>query len=130
MLQYHRQQRSLTHPVLVHCLGGSGRTALVLLLAAAFAEVEIGSGSSDDANCDIVPDLVSLAGVMCKQRKGVLKEKEYLRQAYQGVATYCKEVLIKHGVVQPDSVPQNERLGIITVHVVYRVNRLNRSFIS
>ena len=25
MMEYHRQQRSFSHPILVHCLGGTGR---------------------------------------------------------------------------------------------------------
>jgi protein tyrosine phosphatase len=67
MLSYHRQQRSLGHPVLAHCLGGSGRTALVLVLAAAIAEIDIGQLAEEGK--DIVPDVVEIAALVCKQRK-------------------------------------------------------------
>ncbi len=54
-LNYHRQQRVLTHPVVVHCLTGSGKTALFILIAAAMAEVNLAGGNSDT----IIPDMVS-----------------------------------------------------------------------
>jgi hypothetical protein len=37
---------------------------------------------------------------MCFQ--GVLKEKECLRQALQGTANFCKELLVKKGVMEPE----------------------------
>ena len=40
-LNYYRQQRVMTHPVLVHCLEGSGRTAAFLLMAAAMSEIDV-----------------------------------------------------------------------------------------
>lgn len=55
MLSYHRQQRVLTHPVVVHCLTGSGKTALFILLAAAMAEINLAGGKSER----IIPDMVS-----------------------------------------------------------------------
>ncbi len=57
-LNYHRQQRVLTHPVVVHCLTGSGKTALFILIAAAMAEINLAGGKSDT----IIPDMVSKGG--------------------------------------------------------------------
>ena len=57
MLSYHRQQRVLTHPVVVHCLNGSGKTAVFILLAAAMAEINLAGGHSEN----IIPDLVRLS---------------------------------------------------------------------
>ena len=31
MMEYHRQQRSFSHPILVHCLGGTGRQVFICL---------------------------------------------------------------------------------------------------
>jgi protein tyrosine phosphatase len=53
-LNYHRQQRVLTHPVVVHCLTGSGKTALFILLASAMAEINLAGGKSET----IIPDIV------------------------------------------------------------------------
>jgi protein tyrosine phosphatase len=56
-LNYHRQQRVLTHPVVVHCLTGSGKTALFILLASAMAEINLAGGKSET----IIPDIVRLS---------------------------------------------------------------------
>ena len=50
------------------------RTALALILSAAIAEISMG-GSPDDNDSSIVPDLVSVSALLCKQRKGVLRDK-------------------------------------------------------
>ena len=48
------------------------RTALALVLSAAIAEIGMG-GSPDDGGAAIVPDLVAVSALLCKQRKGVLR---------------------------------------------------------
>ena len=73
----------------------------MLVLGAAIAEISMGGADADSA---IVPDLVSVCALLCKQRKGVLKDKEFLRQAHQGVVAFCKEVLVRHGVIEPEKV--------------------------
>ena len=40
------------------------------------------SGGQDNFN--IVPDLVKMAALMCQQRKGMLRERHHLKQAYEG----------------------------------------------
>ena len=91
--------------MLVHCLGGSGRTAQALLLAASIAEIDIGQigGTSEsNKNRKLIPDLVFLASQACKQRKGILKEREHLRQCYQAVLLHCGQILQQHGLVEPE----------------------------
>ena len=73
------------------------------MLSAAIAEIGMG-GSPDDLDAAIVPDLVAVSALLCKQRKGVLRDKELLRQAHQGVAAFCRQVLVRHGVIQPERV--------------------------
>ena len=96
-LGYHRQQRVMSHPVLVHCLAGSGKTAVFLLIAAAMAEMEVGHMP------DLIPDMVNLTGQICQQRKGILREKEHLKQAVQGVIKHAKSILIKGGKLPPET---------------------------
>ena len=78
VLSYHRQQRVLSHPVCVHDLGGSGKCGLVLVLASAIAEINVGM-----QNPTLIPDLVELSAKVCSQRRGILKSREYLKQAFQ-----------------------------------------------
>ena len=47
------------------------RTALALVLSAAIAEIGMGGSPDEEA---IVPDLVAVSAVLCKQRKGVLRD--------------------------------------------------------
>ena len=77
----------------------------MLTLSAAIAEIGMGGSSPDGGEgAAIVPDLVSVSALLCKQRKGVLRDKELLRQAHQGVVAFCREVLVRHGVIEPEKV--------------------------
>ena len=80
----------------------------MLILSAAIAEIGMGGSSPDGAGeggaAAIVPDLVAVSALLCKQRKGVLRDKELLRQAHQGVVAFCREVLVRHGVIEPEKV--------------------------
>lgn len=87
----------------------------VLLLAAAIAEVNMGQfgthiptmaissviGSGPE-HLQIIPSLVQIAAQACRQRKGILREREHLRQCYQGLYLHCKEVLQMHGLLPPE----------------------------
>ena len=96
-LGYHRQQRVMSHPVLVHCLAGSGKTAVFVLIAAAMAEMEVGHMP------ELIPDIVNLTVQVCQQRKGILREKEHLKHAVQGVVKHAKNILIKNGKLPPEA---------------------------
>ena len=90
-LGYHRQQRVMSHPVLVHCLAGSGKTAVFLIVAAAMAEMEIGQMP------DLIPNMIDLGAQVCQQRKGILREKEHFKLIIQGVIKHARDLLIKKG---------------------------------
>ena len=47
-LAHQRQQRVLTHPILAHCLDGSGRTASFILMVAAISEIDVAVGTNND----------------------------------------------------------------------------------
>jgi len=97
-LSYYRQQRVLTHPVLVHCTDGSGKSAAFALMTAAMSEVDL--PVQDDES--LVPDLVKMGALMCRQRKGILRERMHLKQAYEGVLNHAKHVLTNKQVLTPD----------------------------
>ena len=91
-LVYHQQQRVMGHPILVHCLAGSGKTAVFLLVVAAMAEMKVGQ----------IPDIIEIAAHISQQRKGILREKEHFKQAMQGVVKHAKDLLIKKGKILPE----------------------------
>ena len=97
-LSYYRQQRILTHPVLVHCVEGSGRSAAFVLMAAAMSEVDLANFNSSgqsavgvDQTDGVMPDLVKMGALMCQQRKGILRDRMHLRQAYEGTTSVQKK---------------------------------------
>jgi len=101
-LSYYRQQRVLTHPVLVHCTDGSGKSAAFSLMTAAMSEVDLANGDQDA----LVPDLVKMGALICQQRKGVLRERVHLKQAFDGVLNHAKHILVAKEVLKPDHPPQ------------------------
>ena len=110
-LAYHRQQRVLTHPIVAHCLDGSGRTASFILMVAAASEIDVAVGTNkEEVNCltmsnntdnfNIFPDLVKMAALMAQQRKGVLRERHHFKNAYEGMIMHSKKILIKKGALK------------------------------
>jgi len=109
-LSYYRQQRVMTHPVLVHCLEGAGRTAAFLLMAAAMSEIDVatqGTGSCDS----LIPDMSKMAALMCEQRKGVLRERAHLKLALEGVLHHAKHILVNKGVLKREMTPAKQEPG-------------------
>jgi len=96
-LSYYRQQRILTHPVLVHCLEGSGRTASFVLMAAVISEIDVATAHNDT----LLPDMVKMAALMCQQRKGILRERLHLKLAIEGVVNHARHILTNKGVLKP-----------------------------
>ncbi|CAB4055292.1 PTPN23 [Lepeophtheirus salmonis] len=80
LLKYHRQQRVLTHPIVVHCQVGSGKTASVIILSSCLSEINVGSIKHDENGlASLVPLPSGIASHLMRQRKGVLKDKESLK---------------------------------------------------
>ena len=103
-LAYHRQQRIMVHPILIHCLAGSGKTAIFLMIASAMAEIDVGQS----------PDMIQMAAHVFQQRKGILKEKEHFKQALLGVTKHAKDILIKKGKLPPEvkkAIPEPQQSG-------------------
>ena len=53
----------MDHPVLVHCLAGSGKTAIFLMIASTMAEIDVGGGGNVDmaGNSNLIPNMVQMA---------------------------------------------------------------------
>ena len=83
----------MAHPVLVHCLAGSGKTAIFLMIASAMAEIDVGQ-----VDPDLIPDMIQMGAQICQQRKGILKEKEHFKQALLGTVRHARDILIKKGI--------------------------------
>ena len=132
-LAYHRQQRVLTHPILSHCLDGSGRTASFVLMVAAISEIDVATGTNTDYDSEkpisenllhepfkIMPDLVKMAALMAQQRKGILRERHHFKHAYEGMLSHSRSILFKKGVLKAtDANIDNKALkpqNIITIH--------------
>ena len=114
---YKTQQRSLTHPVLVHCMNGVSRSAVFLLL---FSMIQI-----IDLNCDhnqtlstlssqlILSDvLIRFIKQMRNKRKYMIQSMCHLKYAYDATLYYLKDILIKEGVLNNFTFNSNELNGI------------------
>lgn len=102
-LTYHRQQRVLTHPILVHCLEGAGKSAAFVLLSAAMAEINVAKGApavsaEEKPQYRLIPDVVKMGALLCQQRKGIMRERYHLKLAYEGISAHARATLAKRGV--------------------------------
>ncbi|XP_040578953.1 uncharacterized protein mop [Lepeophtheirus salmonis] len=106
LLKYHRQQRVLTHPIVVHCQVGSGKTASVIILSSCLSEINVGSIKHDENGlASLVPLPSGIASHLMRQRKGVLKDKESLKMVYEALLTHCQNILIKYDLKKPSLQP-------------------------
>ncbi|XP_035661632.1 tyrosine-protein phosphatase non-receptor type 23-like isoform X2 [Branchiostoma floridae] len=94
VLEYHRQQRSLQTPMVVHCSDGVGRTGVFCLLAAAVSDINTERPT---------PDLVSLVHQLRMQRKYMISEKAHLQFCYKAVLAHIENLLIKRGILRNKS---------------------------
>ena len=42
-----------------------------------------------------------MASTLSQQRKGIMRDKDHLRQALLGVAKHSRDLLVKKGAIQP-----------------------------
>ncbi|KAJ1520087.1 hypothetical protein ONE63_004309 [Megalurothrips usitatus] len=99
-LVFHSQQRMTSHPIVVHCLSGVGRTGLFCLTAAAICEVQAGRG---------LIDLVTLTVAMSERRKAALRDREHLKFAYLSLLYYAQDILMKCGILTSGSSFEDKR---------------------
>ena len=115
---YKTQQRSLTHPVLVHCMNGVSRSAVFILLYSIIQVI--------DLNCDynqpmstystlIMSDLlIRFIKQMRTKRKYMIQSMCHLKYSYEATLYYLKDILIKEGVLNNFSFSSNEAFNSLT----------------
>lgn len=105
---YHRQQRNLARPVVIHCSGGVGRSGVFCLLSASIKEMAAGR---------IPFDVAQIAARMSQQRKFLIQEKDHLKFCYDAVLYHAQDILMRRGILTnkakfEDKLPSNQHTHI------------------
>lgn len=87
LISLFQQQKSVSHPVLIHCASGIGRSGLMCLLCNAILDVTNQSNS--------IPDLAVLTLKLGNFRKNILRDREHLKFAYEAMLCYMKQLLLQ-----------------------------------
>ncbi|XP_030747813.1 tyrosine-protein phosphatase non-receptor type 23 [Sitophilus oryzae] len=87
LISLFQQQKTPSHPIVVHCSSGIGRSGLLCLLTNAILQV------TNQANA--IPDLALLTSKLGNFRKNILRDREHLRFAYEALLCYMKQVLLQ-----------------------------------
>jgi len=97
-----RQQRVPSRPVLVHCLDGGSKSATFLTILWLLEEMESPSGVQVPA-AQGWPDVSAKLGHLMMQRKGVVRDKQYLKFVYESLLYYMQDNLMKQGILNTGS---------------------------
>lgn len=84
-INLYQQQKCNTHPVVVHCSSGIGRSGLLCLLTAAIFDVT--------NNANSIPDLTALGIKLSNYRKNILRDREHLKFGFESFLAYIKHVV-------------------------------------
>lgn len=87
---FHKSQRNRSRPIVMHCLGGVGRSGVFCLLSAAMKEIAAGSG---------LLDILSAAIKLAQSRKFCIQEKEQFKFCHDVVLYHAQDLLIKRGIL-------------------------------
>lgn len=87
VLNYHTHQRSLDHPIVVHCDAGIGRTGLLCLLAGYITQPAP------------LPDIIKLIAKISQHRKQCIRDRGHLKFAYQAILYHAQDLLMKRGIL-------------------------------
>ena len=84
--------------LLVHCVEGSSKSGTFLAVLWLLASMESMSGPSVPPSPSWPPVTPILAHIML-QRKGVVRDKQFLKLVYDALLYYCQDVLMKQGIL-------------------------------
>lgn len=98
LLALHKQQRVSSHPVLVHCIDGGSKSGTFTAVLSLLSEMETSAGPSVPASPGF-PDVVHLFGAILGQRKGIVRDKEYMNLVYEILLYYIQDTLMKQGIL-------------------------------
>jgi len=93
-----RQQRVPSRPVLVHCMDGGSKSATFLAILWLVEEMDSTSGPQVPAG-QSWPDVCTKLGHLMLQRKGVVRDKQFLRLVYESMLYYMQDSLMKQGIL-------------------------------
>merc|ERR1712106_178445 len=97
-LAFRRQRRVASRPVLVHCLDGGNKSATFLSILYMVEELDSLSGVSVPGTQGW-PDICTKLGHLMLQRKGVVRDKQYLKLVYECLLYYMQDNLMKQGIL-------------------------------
>uniref|UniRef100_A0A2R5LL12 Putative tyrosine-protein phosphatase non-receptor type 23 n=1 Tax=Ornithodoros turicata TaxID=34597 RepID=A0A2R5LL12_9ACAR len=87
---FHKMQRNLARPIVLHCLAGVGRSGIFCLVSAAIKEMAAGNG---------LLDILGTAVKLVQHRKFIFQEKEHFQFCYDIVLYHAQDLLIKRGIL-------------------------------
>jgi protein tyrosine phosphatase len=93
-----KQQRVPSRPVLVHCLEGGSKSATFLTIFWLVKEMDSLSGVHVPG-VQGWPDISTKLGFIMMQRKGVVRDKQYLKLVYESLLYYMQDNLMKQGIL-------------------------------
>ncbi|XP_050309351.1 tyrosine-protein phosphatase non-receptor type 23 [Anthonomus grandis grandis] len=102
LISLFQQQKVISHPLLVHCSSGIGRSGLTCLLANAILE------ATNQTTC--IPDLAMMTIKLDNYRRNILRDREHLKFAYEALLCYMKQILLQDALKKKLSevVPKEE----------------------
>ena len=109
---YKTQQRSLTHPVLVHCMNGVSRSTVFILLYSMIQIIDLNLDKSETlltgSQLNLSETLIRFIKQMRNKRKYMIQSIYHLKYAYDAALYYLKDILIKEGVLNNFAFVSNE----------------------
>jgi len=98
LIALHKQQRVASHPVMVHCLDGGSKSGTFIVLLSLISEMETRAGPSVPSSPGF-PDVTNLFATILCQRKGIVRDKEYMNLVYEILLYYMQDSLMKQGIL-------------------------------
>ena len=85
--------------VLVHCVEGGSKSGTFLAVLWLVAGMESAGGAKVPSSPTPWPPVIALLAHIMLQRKGVVRDKQYLKLVYDSLLYYCQDVLMKQGIL-------------------------------
>ena len=83
---------------MVHCLDGGSKSGTFIVLLSLISEMETRVGPSVPSSPGF-PDVTNLFATILCQRKGIVRDKEYMNLVYEILLYYMQDTLMKQGIL-------------------------------
>lgn len=111
---YMSEQRNKSSPVLVHCVNGVSRSAMFLLVYSCIQTIDTFYDEEQSTNESASPLSLSVSDLVTKyiklmrtKRKYMIHNISHLKYAYDCLAAYMRDILIKKNVIREDQTSQS-----------------------